>query len=108
MEIKSGKMVKSFEFFSKAFSFWSNLIQSLPDVCSASQKKRSDLRFLRSLLITYLVTLSLENEIIVLEPKICTVISQKFLTLQASTFISMCLFTVVKCENIYQIHYKSK
>ena len=59
-------------------------------------------------MITYLITLSLEKEIIVLEPKICTVISQKFLTLRASTFISMCLFTVVKCENIYQIHYKSK
>ena len=35
----------------KSFSFWSNLIQSLPDVGSASQKKRSDLRFLRSLFL---------------------------------------------------------
>ena len=46
------------------FSFCSNVIQSFPYVCSAPWKK---LRFLRSLLITYLKTLSLEKEIAVLK-----------------------------------------
>ena len=75
---KSGKMVKSLEFFFKAttsrlcmfyyFLFWSNLIQKR--LCSCV------------VLMTYLITLSLEKEIIVLvkvwkkswilDPKICT------------------------------------
>ena len=50
----------------KLFSVWSNLIQSRPHVCSASLKTLF-LRFSRSLLITYLITSSLEKEIIVLE-----------------------------------------
>ena len=97
MEIKSGQMVKRIELFFcffflfKAttsalevtffFSFWSNLIQSRPFVCSVPEKSFVS-SFLRSLLITYLITLSLKKEIIVLEkvwktswlldPKICT------------------------------------
>ena len=50
----------------KLFSVWSNLIQSRPHVCSASLKKLF-LCFSRSLLITYLITSSLEREIIALE-----------------------------------------
>ena len=50
----------------KLFSVWSNLIQSRPHVCSTSLKKLF-LRFSRSLLITYLITSSLEKEIIALE-----------------------------------------
>ena len=81
--MKPGKMVKSLVvviivFFLKlqqlrckwnCFSVWSNLIQSpRPYVRSASlNKKALFLRFLRSLPITYLITLSLEKEIIFLE-----------------------------------------
>ena len=50
----------------KLFSVWSKLILSRPHVCSASLKKLF-LRFSRSLLITYLITSSLEKEIIALE-----------------------------------------
>ena len=50
----------------KLFSVWSNLIQSRSHVCSASLKTLF-LRFSRSLLITYLITSSLEKEIIALE-----------------------------------------
>ena len=64
-------MIKSIDvFFFKAitsalevnfcFSLWSNLIQSRPFVCSAPKKSFVS-SFLRSLLITYLITLSLEN-----------------------------------------------
>ena len=80
--MKSGQMVKSIDvfcFFFKAmasalevnfcFSLWSNLIQSHPFVCSAP-KKSFDSSFLRSLLITYLITLSLKKEIIVLEKRL--------------------------------------
>ena len=79
MEIKSGQMVKRIEFFffffkattsalevNFCFSFWSNLIQSRPFVCSVPEKSFVS-SFLRSLLITYLITLSLKKEIIVLE-----------------------------------------
>ena len=73
MEIKSEQMVKSVDvIFFKAitsalkvnfyFSFWSNLIQSRQFVCSAPEKSGVSL-FLRSLLITYLITLSLKKEI---------------------------------------------
>ena len=48
------------------FSFWSNLIQSRPIVCSVPEKSFSS-SFLRYLLISYLITLSLKKEIIVLE-----------------------------------------
>ena len=77
MEIKSGQIVKRIEFFffkattsalevNFCFSFWSNLIQSRPFVCSVPEKSFVS-SFLRSLLITYLITLSLKKEIIVME-----------------------------------------
>ena len=77
MEIKSGQIVKRIEFFffkattsalevNFCFSFWSNLIQSRPFVCSVPKKSFVS-SFLRSLLITYLITLSLKKEIIVME-----------------------------------------
>ena len=77
MEIKSEQMVKSVDaFFFKAitsaslevnfyFSVWSNLIQSRQFVCSAPEQSCVS-SFLRSLLITYLITLSLKKNIIVL------------------------------------------
>ena len=66
------------------FFVWSNLIQSYLYVCSESWKKLCSCVSLTSLLVTYkyLITVSLENETIVLEkvwekswildPKICT------------------------------------
>ena len=79
MEIKSEKMLKSFEFFllffSKLqvlskwiFSFSLNLIQSAR-ILQRIMEKALFLRFSRSPLITYLINLSLEKEIIVLEKK---------------------------------------
>ena len=86
------KIVISSEFFFQSYSkcflrelmflFWSNLIQSRPQVCSKPWKKSFvPVLFLRTLLITYLITLSLEKGIIVwkkvwkkswiLDPKIC-------------------------------------
>ena len=66
MEIKSEQMVKSVEVFflevNFYFLFWSNLIQSRQFVCSAPEKSCVS-SFLRSLLITYLITLSLKKEI---------------------------------------------
>ena len=76
MEIKSEQMVKSVDvfFFFKAitsalevnfyFSLWSNLIQSRPFVCSAPEKSCVS-SFLRSLLINYLITLSLKKRNII-------------------------------------------
>ena len=43
------------------FSCWSNLVQSRLYICSASLKKLCSCVFLRSLLINYLITLSLEE-----------------------------------------------
>ena len=93
-EMKSSKMVKCLEgfFFWKLqqvlskwnFFVWSNLIQSYLYVCSESWKKLCSCISLTSLLITYkyLITVSLENETVVLEkvwekswildPKVCT------------------------------------
>ena len=66
MEIKSEQMVKSVDVFflevNFYFSFWSNLIQSRQFVCSAPEKSCVS-SFLRSLLISYLITLSLKKEI---------------------------------------------
>ena len=45
------------------FSFWSNLIQSRPFVCSAPEKSCVS-SFLRCLLITYLIALSLKKKIV--------------------------------------------
>ena len=85
------KMIKSLEFFSFFFSnlqqvlykwiFFKNLIQPLPYVCSVPRKKLCSC-VLRSLLNTCLITLFVEEEIIVLKkvleegnfilnPKIC-------------------------------------
>ena len=94
IEMKSWKMVKSLKgfFFGKlhqvlskwSFFVWSNRIQSYLYICSKSWKKLCSCVSLTSLLITYkyLITVSLENETIVLEkvwekswildPKICT------------------------------------
>ena len=74
IEVKSWKMVKSLEFFflflshskcfmSGSFGFWWNLIQSYPYVCNSSWKKLCSCVFFRSLLITYLITLSLEKKL---------------------------------------------
>ena len=71
------KMIKSLEFFffqiyNKCFIreffsvFFSNLIQPLPYACSVPRKKLCSC-VLRPLLITCLITLNLEEEIIVLE-----------------------------------------
>ena len=66
MEIKSEQMVKSVDVFflevNFYFSFWSNLIQSRQFVRSAPEKSCVS-SFLRSLLISYLITLSLKKEI---------------------------------------------
>ena len=51
------------------FLFWSILIQSHPYVGSEPHKKTLFLRFLRCLLITYVITLSLEKEIIIVFEK---------------------------------------
>ena len=71
-------------FISEIFFVSSNLIQCYLYICSTSWKKLCSCIFLRSLLIAYkyLITVSLENETIVLEkvwekswifyPKICT------------------------------------
>ena len=68
-------MVKSLEFFFQSYNkcfiseflaLWSNLIQSRR-VFAVHREKSFVPAFLRSVLITYLITLSLEKEIIVLE-----------------------------------------
>ena len=78
VEIKYGKM-----FFSKLrrvlynfFWFWSNLNRSRPYVA----KKALFLRFLWSLLITYLITSSVDKENIVLEKSI-----EKVLNFESTT-----------------------
>ena len=62
----------------KYFSFWSNLIQSRPYTYSTiiSWKKLCSC-ILKSMLITYLITLSLEKEIIVLEKSLEKVLSYR-------------------------------
>ena len=80
MKIKSGKMVKSLEFvfflvfqsYNKCFSseMFSVLVKSYsisPVRLQNTMQNALFLRFFMSLLITYLLTLSLEKEIIVLE-----------------------------------------
>ena len=73
---KSGKMVRSLEFFSKLqqmlykWKFFFILVKSYiisPLRLQCIVKKALFLHFLRSVLITYLITLSLEKEFIVLE-----------------------------------------
>ena len=64
LEFESYNKCFTSEFF---FSCWSNLIQSCLYVCSALWKKLCSFIFYRSLLITYLIPLSLETEIVVLE-----------------------------------------
>ena len=87
MEIKSGKIVKSLEFFSKLrqllynlFWFWSNLNRSRPYVW----KKALFMRFLWSLLITYLINSSVEKESIVLEKSL-----EKVLNFGSTTFSTL-------------------
>ena len=70
-EMKSGKSDKKswvffFQIYDKCFISEFFLIQPLPYVCSAPRKKLCSC-VLRSLLITCLIALSLEKEIIVLE-----------------------------------------
>ena len=60
----------------KYFSFWSNLIQSCPYSYSTSWKKLCSC-ILKSMLITYLRTLSLEKEIIVFEKSLKKVLSYR-------------------------------
>ena len=91
METKSGKMVKSLEFIfigtaSKGsfIFFWSNHIQSCPYILLCIVRKALSLFFLRSVLIRYLITLSLiwKKKLLfwkkvwkrswILDPKICT------------------------------------
>ena len=74
MEIKSGKMVKSLEFFffkfttSNTFFVLVKSYSSSPVCLQRIMKKSYVPAFLiRSLLITYLITSSLEKEIIVLK-----------------------------------------
>ena len=77
MEIKSGKMLKNLEVFFKAttsafrseflFQFGQILYSVSPVRLQHTVKKALFLCFLRSRLITYLITLSLEKKILVLE-----------------------------------------
>ena len=62
MEIKSGKKAKSLD----SFCFGQILIK-LAHMFKAHHKKSFAVVFLRCLLITYLITLSLEKKIIVME-----------------------------------------
>ena len=76
---KSGVFFQSYNkcFTIDFFSFWSNLIQFRPYVCSASCKKLCS-----RLLMNYLITLSLEKKLLfwkkvwkksrILDPNICT------------------------------------
>ena len=82
--LKNGKKFEFFLSCSKCkwhfFSFCLNLIQSRPYVCSASWKKLCSCGFFKGLLITYLITLSLEKKLLfwkvwqkswILDPKVC-------------------------------------
>ena len=73
MEITSGKMVKSLEFFFESYNecftlnFFFRFGQILIDLARMFEKKALFPRFLRSLLITNLITVSVEKENIVLK-----------------------------------------
>ena len=75
MEIKSGKMIKSLHFFFQNYSecvlsgifFFFQILFNLACMFAAHyEKKLCSCVFLRSLLITYLVTVSLKKESIIL------------------------------------------
>ena len=100
-EVKSGKNdKKSWVFFSNlrqvlykwifSFLFFFNLIQPLPHVCRAPRKKLCSY-VLRSLLITCLITLSLEKEIIVLEK----VLEKVHPALRVTSFFICFFFSIV-------------
>ena len=95
------KMIKSLEFFFQIydkcfisefflFFFFFNLIQPLPHVCRAPRKKLCSY-VLRSLLITCLITLSLEKEIIVLEK----VLEKVHPALRVTSFFICFFFSIV-------------
>ena len=72
LEMKSGKIVKSRSFFPVFKSYQLSYVSYCIVVTVLLQcvmRKAWFLRFSRSLLITYLITLSVEKEIIVLEKK---------------------------------------
>ena len=106
MEIKSGKMVKSLEFFFKAatsntFFVWVKSYSSSPVCLQRIVKKGYVPAFLiRSLLITYLITSSLEKEIIVYEKSLEKVLNFRSKSLYEPSLNAFLLLGAVILKNV--------
>ena len=106
MEIKSGKMVKSLEFFFKAttsnnFFRFGQILFNLAGLFAAHHEKSFVPAFLiRSLLITYLITSSLENEIIVFEKSLEKVLNFRSKSLYEPSLNAFLLLGAVILKNV--------